>query len=119
MTLTAASAGAQSYSDDRDSYVANERVIVTAPPTYGRGSTTGAPIRDVAFSREVRIDDLDLHTRWGQRALYGRIHATARSLCRKLDMMYPVSADNNPDCYRTAVDNAMAQAYDMIGDNRD
>ena len=42
------------------------------------------------------------------------IRSTARTLCNKIDRMYPVSADNSPDCYRTAVNNAMDQAYDAI-----
>ncbi len=115
----ASSASAQSYSDNRDSYRAGEEVTVTAPRYRGeRGSTTGAPIRNVAFSRDVYVGDLDLHTNWGVRALQSRIRSTARTLCSKMDRLYPVSADNSPDCFQTAVDNAMAQADDMIADSR-
>ena len=114
LCLAASSSSAQDYNDEPDSYRAGEQVIVVAPPYHGRSSTTGAPIRDVAMSREVFIGDLDLRTRWGERALLTRVRSTARTLCNKLDHMYPVSDDNSPDCYRTAVDNAMAQAYDAI-----
>jgi UrcA family protein len=116
LTLASSVAFAQDYDNDRDAYRASEEVIVVAPPYRGgeRSPTTGAPIRNVALSREIYVGDLDLRTRWGERALMNRIHATARTLCNKMDRMYPVSADNSPDCYRTAVNNAMDQAYDAI-----
>lgn len=90
-----------------------EEVIVTAPPNYhtpSRSSVTGAPIEDVALSQGVRFDDLDLTTREGARELHDRVRETARKLCRRLDVAYPISADGSPPCYRTAVEGGLAQA---------
>jgi len=92
-----------------------EEVIVRAPPYYGQQrSEIGAPIEDVSLSREVRFDDLDLGTVWGQDALRDRIRRTAMSLCQDLENRYPVTADGSPPCYRTAYDDAMDQAESAI-----
>jgi hypothetical protein len=37
----------------------------------------------------------------------------------KLDVRYPVSADNSPPCYSTAVRNAMYEADEAISDARE
>jgi len=96
-------------------------VIVTAPPYHGpaRDSATGAPIRDVALSQGVRFDDIDLRTRDGARELQARVRATARDLCRRLDVAYPISADGSPPCYRTAVEDGLAQADEAIEQARE
>src|SRR5690348_15117927 len=47
-----------------------EEVIIEAPRYHApQRSTIGAPIEDVAMSRTIRFDDLDLRTPWGARAL--------------------------------------------------
>ena len=96
------------------SYGSTEEVIVTAPrPTQERGAY-GAPIRDVALSGEVRYDDLDLTTGYGQRTLERRVSRAARDLCRRLDVRYPIATSDSPPCYQTAFDGAMEQADDAI-----
>jgi len=90
-----------------------EQVIVRAPPYGPQRSTIGAPIVDVALSREVRFDDLDLRTVWGARALRERVRQTALSLCQQLENQYVVMEDG-PPCYRTAYDDAMDQADTAI-----
>ena len=97
---------------------ADEEVEVIAPRYHPR-SAIGAEIRDVALSREVRFDDLDLRTAWGARELRARVRYTASNLCMKLDVRYPVSADNSPPCYSTAVRNAMYEADEAISDARE
>jgi len=115
----AAPANAQQYDRyDQPTYSSDEEVVVTAPRYHARSSTTGAPIRDVAYSREVRFDDLDLRTAWGAHALKMRVRATASDLCQKLNIRYPVSADNSPPCFQTAVHRAMYQADRAISDAR-
>src|SRR5215469_1246615 len=61
-----------------------EHVTVTAPRPPQDRSTIGAPIVDVALSREVRIDDLDLRTGYGVRVLERRVSAMAQALCHRL-----------------------------------
>jgi len=107
---------AQEYRDV--SYGSTEEVIVTAPrPPQERGDY-GAPIRDVALSSEIRFDDLDLTTGYGARTLQRRVSATARDLCRRLEVRYPVATSDSPPCYRTAYENAMDQADEAIAQAR-
>ena len=97
--------------------VADDEIVVTAP--RARRGEYGAPIRNVAMSRDVSFADLDLTTNDGARALEARIRSTARNLCRQLEVMHPVATDDSPPCYETAVDDAMIQATAAIADARD
>jgi UrcA family protein len=116
----ASPASAQQYDRYGDPSYRNsdEQIEVIAPRYHERSSTTGAPIRDVAMSREVRFDDLNLRTAWGAHQLKVRIRYAANDLCQKLNIRYPVSADNNPPCVQTAVHRAMFQADRAISDAR-
>jgi UrcA family protein len=96
-----------------------EHVTVTAPRPPQDRSTIGAPIVDVALSREVRIDDLDLRTGYGVRVLERRVSAMAQALCRRLDLRYPIATSDSPPCYEAAYDDAMAQADEAIARARD
>ena len=87
-----------------------ERVIITAPRPPQDRSAIGAPIVDVAISREIRIDDLDLRTGYGVRMLERRVSDTAHDLCRRLDLRYPITASDSPPCYEAAFEDAMEQA---------
>ena len=84
-------------------------VTVYAPRTVGR-SAIGAPIQIVREQRVVYTDDLDLGSYWGNRALRNRIESAARDMCDDLDARYPVSTDNQGECFHNAVRNA----YDRI-----
>ncbi len=122
-TAVAQGYGYGSYNDGYGTYYGPppEEVIVT-PPYYGPSrSSIGAPYEDVSMSRPVRIDDLDLRTDWGVAALRDRIGYTARALCRRLNAMYPISADDthvswpsDTNCYDHAVDRAWVQADQAI-----
>jgi len=108
LALIAAPALAAEYVSD------NEQIEVTAPRHHPTPSIPGAPIRDVTLTREVRFDDLDLHTHHGVRMLRSRIMSTALLLCKQIDVMYPVTLSDNPPCYESAVHNAMLQAHEVI-----
>jgi UrcA family protein len=96
-----------------------EEVIIEAPRYRApQRSTIGAPIEDVAMSRTIRFDDLDLRTGWGARALRDRIAYTARTLCNRMDFVYPISTSDSPPCYRTAYEDGMAQADAAIAQAR-
>ncbi|HJW41494.1 MAG TPA: UrcA family protein [Rhizomicrobium sp.] len=114
LLLTTAPVFAQDYDG-----LATERVEVIAPNHHHADrSSTGAPIVDVALTREVRFDDLDLSTPRGAHILRARIRNTAQELCSKLDLRYPVATSDSPPCYRTAVSDAMDQADTAIAQAR-
>jgi UrcA family protein len=114
--------------DDPDSntYARQDTEIeVIAPRPRPEHSTIGAPIRNVGLQKDVRFDDLDLRTAYGEHVLKNRIRQTARNLCQELHALYPISADGvsttpgpKEECYRNAVDNAMEQANAAIGEAR-
>jgi len=121
--LLAGGAGAQDYgyATPQYSYNSSEEVIVRPP--YQKRGMLGGPIEDVALSTPVRYDDLDLSTAWGVRTLRERISTTAYVLCRRLNVMHPVSADSSgwsssDRCYRRAVHEAMEQVWPAIGGPR-
>jgi len=106
---------------DRTTYVdytngGPERVEVIAP--RGERSEIGAPIEYRSISREVRFDDLDLTTGRGAHILRARVRETARALCERLNVRYPVATSDSPPCYSTAVADAMDQADEAIAQAR-
>ncbi len=120
LALAAPAARAQDYRET--SYYSNgagEQIEVIAPRHHDERSVIGAPIRDVAISQAVRFDDLDLRTQEGAHILRARVRDAARDLCRRLDTRYPISTDDSPPCYSTALDDAMAQADRAIDDARE
>ncbi len=88
-----------------------EQITVTAPHLNQR-SPIGAPIIDVAMTREVRFDDLNLRTRHGARELRSRVGFAAKTLCQSLDNRYP--APNNDRCMEVAYRDAIVRADDAI-----
>ncbi|MGA9796538.1 MAG: UrcA family protein [Rhizomicrobium sp.] len=124
--FTASGALAQEYGPP-PGYDRPDNVIVIAPHRHysNERSDIGAPIENVALTRPVRFDDLDLSTAWGARRLRERVRYTAHELCRRLDTLYPVSAPADPsdrfgsaDCYRNAMDDGMDQADQAIDQAR-
>ena len=93
-----------------------ERIEVIAP--RGQRSEIGAPIEYRSISREVRFDDLDLTTRGGAHELRARVRETARALCERLNVRYPVATSDSPPCFSTAVSDAMDQADEAIAQAR-
>ena len=107
--LALAPATAQDRYERVDYQNATETVEVTAPPYRTERSEIGAPIEHVALSRAVRFDDLDLATRTGAHELRLRVRETARDLCGRLKIRYPLETADGPPCYRTALADAMDQ----------
>lgn len=97
-----------------------EEVIVHAPQRYERQrSTIGAPIRDVAISDTVRFDDLDLRSDHDVHRLEARIREHAGTLCRRLDVQYPVTISaSSRNCYQDAVADAMDQVEVAVAQQR-
>jgi UrcA family protein len=120
VVLVGGAASAQDWRDSRPYYDPSvETVIVPAPRWHHswravkRGPLNG-PIEDVSISQPVPVYDLDLRTEWGVHELHDRIRAVARRLCNRLDVEYPISADNDLPCYRTAVERGFDRADRVI-----
>jgi UrcA family protein len=110
-----AAASAQDYGRPvYHDYGPTQEITITAPHRHTERSTIGAPIEDVALSRPVRYDDLDLTTDWGIHRLHERIAYTARVLCNRLDVTHPIAVSDSPPCYRTAMEEAAPQALAAI-----
>jgi UrcA family protein len=102
--------------DQNDSYTVGD-IVVSPPRRAERSPTTGAPIEVVSTSRVVNYRDLDLSTPWGARELRARIERAASAACDELDALYPIAADDNPDCFKTTVRRALENspiAYDYV-----
>jgi UrcA family protein len=107
LALATASAVAQNYPGGPP----NE-VVVSSPEGIQR-STDGQPIVVVSLSRAVQSDDLDLRTEDGAQAFQARVRAAARSVCNRLNYMYPATYEGwgaqwagDRDCYRGAMKRA-------------
>jgi UrcA family protein len=114
LALSATAASAQDYGPNYGPGYGpaanNEEIIVTQPRYYRHEGPLNAPVEDVAMSRPVSYADLDLRTHWGAHKLKARVRTTALMLCHQIDLAYPVAADGNPPCLRTALEEAMPQA---------
>jgi UrcA family protein len=117
VTVPAAAQDYGRYSDAPYASTSDEQIEVIVPRHHTR-SAIGAEVRDVALSREVRVDDLDLRTARGERILRARIYSTADELCRKIDMRFEAAVEDNPRCVRRAFENAMYRADAMIDNVR-
>lgn len=114
----AAPAVAQDYGYDTSYETSGEDVVVTAPRYSPERSLIGAPYRYVSMSKGVYVGDLDLRSGYGIHVMRDRIRNTARRMCRQLDMRYPISAPDSPDCYTNAMNNAMYRANVAIAQVR-
>ena len=118
MALAAVPAVAQNTDYERgyapDGVYTTEEMTVYAPRTVGR-SRIGAPIREVSTSRVVYMADLDLNASWGVRELRHRVDRAARDACDELDARFPITAEDSPDCFTTAVRNGMIEAENLTG----
>jgi len=115
LVFAASTAIAQDYDrGGQRTYQNGETIIIQAPHYRPQRGNFGAPIENVSMSRPVRYDDLDLRTAYGVRTLHNRIRYTARTLCRDLDVRYPVSDTDNQTCYRQSVADAFDRAAAAI-----
>jgi UrcA family protein len=121
LLLLGASASAQEYGRGYEETAYNlpdENVEVTVPRYAPQRSPLGAPYRLISMSKGVYIGDLDLRSRHDVRVMRDRISYTARSMCRRLDALYPVTAPGSPGCYTTAMNDALYQANIAIAQQR-
>lgn len=76
----------------------------------------GVPVREVTIRSRVSYADLDLKTEKGVDELVKRIHETARSTCKEMDVKFPVQGHGVDECIKAATDGAMAQAKKIIAE---
>lgn len=109
-------ASSQAMAQDYDN--STETVTVTVPrlPTPDRSSL--APTSYTHLSVQVNYHDLDLRTRAGAGELKARIRDAAVGVCEELKFRFPIAMVDNPPCYKTAVEAAMARADNAISDAR-
>jgi len=79
---------------------------------------TGIPIKDVSLSETVSVADLDLASSAGKAELDRRILAAARTACREIKGMYPVSQPEGNACARTAARRSMSRLRQLIAASR-
>ncbi|HWA90610.1 MAG TPA: UrcA family protein [Rhizomicrobium sp.] len=124
LMLTAAPAFAQDYNDNTDngydqSYNNGpETIEVIAPRFNFERRPVGAPPGRLSLSQAVSYNDLDLRTRSGAHELRMRVRDTAQEVCARLAEEYPVKQAPGTNCYKTALDDAMARADTAIRDAR-
>ena len=113
VAIVASAAVAQDYDSSQVAYhnSGDDEVTVYAPHRYQPDrSSIGAPIVNVALSRAVRYDDLDLRTGFGVRKLNERIRYTARVLCQQIHIRYVITEGEQDSCYRETVADAQDRA---------
>ncbi|HUZ11652.1 MAG TPA: UrcA family protein [Caulobacteraceae bacterium] len=88
---------------------------VVVRPTPQRAWGTGARIDVVRAARVVRVADLDLNSRWGQRVARDRIERAAYDACSYLDERFVTLNSEGPGCYERAVDDGMSQIAEIAG----
>jgi UrcA family protein len=104
-----------------DSSSSVDSITVFAPRREHR-APDGSQIVHAQATKVVDISDLDLSTGWGQHLMRERIRRAATDVCHELDMqwtqgLYPMPEANDADCYRQAVNNAMASAPTAVAEN--
>lgn len=121
LALSASPVAAQDYGYDDQSYSngPSEQIEVIAPRYRAEQRPVNAPPGKLSLSVAVHFGDLDLRTREGAHELRARVRDAARDVCDQLRDAYPVKQQPGTNCYKDAVDNAMARADSAIRDARD
>jgi UrcA family protein len=71
-------------------------------------SVTGASAHVISVSQRISYADLNLTSYSGFQEIEARVRSTAKTLCDKLDRMYPTSRINTETCVGQAVSQSMA-----------
>jgi len=91
---------------------------VTAPRFHSDTQKLNGPLEKVSLSSSVRYDDLNLRSRSGARELRARIRDAAGQTCAQLADAYPVREAIGTSCYKTALENGLVRANEVIADAR-
>jgi UrcA family protein len=98
--------------------IADEEVVVTAPPGIRVQRDGQLRPHRMSASRGVTYADLDLRTGTGARELRARVRQTASEICEDLSLVPPADAGDYGTCYRDATRNALARANAAIVEAR-
>jgi UrcA family protein len=87
-----------------------DQLVISSARSSGlaHGSTSRGSEQIISLSRRVSYADLNLGTYSGSQEIEARVRSTAKSLCEKLDQMYPTSDINTKTCVRNTVAKGMA-----------
>ncbi|MBI3675637.1 MAG: UrcA family protein [Proteobacteria bacterium] len=114
LTLAAIPAFAQGDERNETAVLNQEEVQVQAPRMHiDRGPLNG-PVEKVSASIAVHYADLDLRTRTGARELRVRVRDAAQEVCAQLAGAYRFYDAPGTSCYKTALNNAMVRADEVI-----
>jgi UrcA family protein len=105
--LSATPAFAQNYGSY---YGSDTETVEVYGHRYPTMTPRGGVLMQASLSADVSSEGLDLRTSRGAHRFRARILAQARELCDQLDARYPVTANESPPCFRTAVERGMEDA---------
>jgi UrcA family protein len=93
-----------------------DELVISSTRSGGlaHGSSSGASEQIISLSRRVNYADLNLGTYSGSQEIEARVRSTAKSLCDKLDQMYPTLDVNTKTCVRNTVSKGMADVRAAI-----
>ena len=88
------------------------RVEATRIVTSDAGkSYSGIPVKNIALSYEVSLDDLDLSTSEGVAAAEKRINAAAIDACKELGSKHPDATPADEKCAKSAARAPLAKLH--------
>jgi UrcA family protein len=87
-----------------------DELIVSSSRSGGvaHRSSSGVSEQVISLSRRVKYADLNVGTYSGYQEIEARVRSTAKSLCDKLDQMYPTLDVDTKTCVRSTVSKGMA-----------
>jgi UrcA family protein len=91
------------------------RVIASGMTAKTVGLTSsGVPIQDITVSYGVTAQGLDLSTNTGAKAFEQRVKDAADQACKDIGRQYPNATPSDAVCAKTAADQAMVKANELI-----
>ena len=88
------------------------RVEATRIVTTDAGrSYAGVPVKNIALSYEVNLDDLDLSTSAGLATAEKRINTAAMAACKEIGSAHPESTPADAQCASAAARGPLAQLH--------
>jgi UrcA family protein len=91
------------------------RVEATRIVTTDAGmSYSGVPVRNVALSYEVSLDDLDLSTSEGVATAEKRINTAAMDACKEIGSKHPSSTPEDAQCAKQAAHAPLAKLHKAV-----
>lgn len=107
--LVIAALGTAAVADQKLQQVRVEATRIVA--TDAGRSYAGVPVKNIALSYEVNLDDLDLSTSNGLAAAEKRINTAALAACKEIGSAHPDSMPADVQCANAAARGPLAQLH--------